>query len=128
MALIVWLVTGTTSGIGATLIDHIVAGGDKAIASGRKVEQRLSHLKSDNVALLELDITAGSVEIDAQVKNPWNIFGDIDVLMNNGGMSVMKSAEEVEYVIRYLSFPNSPTTPILVIREMRSNFKTGNLT
>lgn len=103
MAPIVWLVTGTTSGIGAALVGHIITGGDKVIASGRKVEQRLNHLKSDNVAFLELDITAGSAEVDAQVKKAWNIFGHIDVLMNNAGMSAVKSAEEAEYVIFYLS-------------------------
>ena len=96
MAPIVWFVTGTTSGIGAALIDHIVARGDKVIASGRKVEQRLGHLKSDNLALLDLDITEGSINIAAQVKKAWEIFGHVDVLMNNAGMSAMKSAEEAE--------------------------------
>jgi NADP-dependent 3-hydroxy acid dehydrogenase YdfG len=99
MAPFVWLVTGTTSGIGAALVDHIIARGDKVIASGRKAEQRLGHLKSDNFAVLDLDITAGWAEIDAQVKKAWNIFGHIDALMNNAGVSAMKSAEEAEYVV-----------------------------
>jgi NADP-dependent 3-hydroxy acid dehydrogenase YdfG len=86
MAPLIWLVTGTTSGIGAALV----------IASGRRVEQRLAHLKSDNVAFLELDITANAAEIDVAVKKAWDIFGHIDVLMNNAGMSAMKAAEEAE--------------------------------
>lgn len=115
MTSLVWLVTGTTSGIGAALITHIIARGDRVIASGRKAEQRLGHLKSDNLAVLELDITAGSAEIDTQVKEAWNIFGHIDVLMNNAGMSAMKSAEEAEYVINpsHMS-PHSQTAPMLV--------------
>ncbi|KAH0542441.1 hypothetical protein FGG08_003196 [Glutinoglossum americanum] len=96
MAPLVWLVTGTTSGIGAALVDHIIARGDRVIASGRKAEQRLGHLKSDNIAVLELDIAAGRAEIDTQVKKAWNIFGHIDVLVNNAGMSAMKSAEEAD--------------------------------
>jgi NADP-dependent 3-hydroxy acid dehydrogenase YdfG len=96
MAPLVWLVTGTTSGIGAALVEQIVSRGDKVIASGRKVEQRLAHLKSDNVALLELDITANTAEIDMAVKKAWDVFGHIDVLMNNAGMSAMKAAEEAE--------------------------------
>jgi NADP-dependent 3-hydroxy acid dehydrogenase YdfG len=96
MASLVWLVTGATSGIGAALVDHLVARGDKVIASGRRVEQRLGHLKSDNVALLELDITAAAAEISAQVNKAWSIFGHVDVLMNNAGMSSMKAAEEAE--------------------------------
>ncbi len=96
MAPLVWLVTGTTSGIGAALIDQIVSRGDKVIASGRNVEQKLGHLKSDNLVLLELDITATLPEIEAQVKKAWGLFGHIDVLFNNAGMSAMKSAEEAE--------------------------------
>jgi NADP-dependent 3-hydroxy acid dehydrogenase YdfG len=104
MAPLVWLVTGTTSGIGAALVGHIIARGDKVIASGRKAEQRLGHLKSDNLAVLELDITAGRAEINAQVEKAWEIFGRIDVLMNNAGVSAMKSAEEAEYVHRPSQF------------------------
>jgi len=98
MAPIVWLVTGATSGIGAAIVNEIVTRGDKVIASGRKIEERLGHLKSDAVALLELDITAGQSDIAARIKEAWNIFGHVDVLVNNAGMSAMKSAEEAEYV------------------------------
>lgn len=98
MASIVWLVTGSTSGIGAALVQHIVSRGDKVIASGRNVEQRLGHLKSDNIALLELDISAEAADIEASIKLAWGIFGHIDVLVNNAGMSVMKSVEEAECV------------------------------
>jgi NAD(P)-dependent dehydrogenase (short-subunit alcohol dehydrogenase family) len=96
MAPLVWLITGTTSDIGASLVDHLIAQGDQVIASGRNAEQRLGHLKSDNVAALDLGITAGWADIDAQVKKAWEIFGHVDVLMNNAGISAMKSAEEAE--------------------------------
>jgi NAD(P)-dependent dehydrogenase (short-subunit alcohol dehydrogenase family) len=96
MAPLVWLVTGTTSGIGLALVQHLAARGDKVIASGRKAEERLSHLKSDEVAVLDLDICAGWTDIERQVERAWNIFGHIDVLLNNAGASAMKSAEEAE--------------------------------
>ncbi|KAK5651616.1 hypothetical protein OQA88_11889 [Cercophora sp. LCS_1] len=94
MAPLVWLVTGTTSGIGKALVQEIVSRGDKVIATGRKVEERLASLKSDNLALLELDISASREAIAAQIKQAWSIFGHIDVLLNNAGMSAMCSAEE----------------------------------
>lgn len=96
MAPLVWLVTGTTSGIGGALIQHIVERGDKVIATGRKAEQRLGHLKSDSLAVLELDVCAGHQHIQEQVKKAWEIFERIDVLVNNAGASAMKSAEEAE--------------------------------
>ncbi|KAJ3519488.1 hypothetical protein NM208_g14109 [Fusarium decemcellulare] len=96
MAPQVWLITGSTSGIGAALIDHLIARGDKVIASGRKVQERLGHLQSERLALLELDITADLTEIQTKIRKAWDIFGNIDVLMNNAGMSALKSVEESE--------------------------------
>lgn len=94
MAPLVWLVTGSTSGIGRSLVQYIVARGDKVIASGRKVEERLGEFKSDSFALLELDITASGDVIAQKIKQAWEIFGRIDVLVNNAGVSAMKPAEE----------------------------------
>ncbi|KAK3376907.1 hypothetical protein B0T24DRAFT_232582 [Lasiosphaeria ovina] len=100
MAPLVWLVTGTTSGIGRALIEHIVARGDKVIASGRRVEEKLGALKSESLALLELDITAGRAAIAAKMAEAWAVFGHIDILLNNAGASAMCSAEEAtdEYI------------------------------
>lgn len=98
MAPLVWLVTGATSGIGASLIEQIASRGDNVIASGRKVEERLAHLKEKGIALLELDITASLDDIKTQVKKAWDIFGRIDIVVNNAGMSAMKPAEEAESV------------------------------
>jgi NADP-dependent 3-hydroxy acid dehydrogenase YdfG len=96
MAQTVWFVTGTTSGIGAAIVDHIISRGDKVIASGRNIEKKLSHLKSNNVALLELDVAAGKSVVETQVKKAWKIFGHIDVLINNAGISGFKTAEDAE--------------------------------
>jgi NADP-dependent 3-hydroxy acid dehydrogenase YdfG len=96
MAPLVWIVTGSTSGIGASLVKEIVARGDRVIATGRKVEEKLGHLKSDSLALLEFDVTAERAEIDAKIKEAWGIFGHIDVVMNNAGVTALKSAEEAE--------------------------------
>jgi NADP-dependent 3-hydroxy acid dehydrogenase YdfG len=97
MAALIWMVTGSTTGIGAALVEHLIARGDKVIATGRNAEKRL-HLPSKNAAVLDLDITAEPSAIRAQVEKAWNIFGHIDVLLNNAGVSSMRSAEEAEYV------------------------------
>ncbi|KAL6862248.1 hypothetical protein J3F83DRAFT_767402 [Trichoderma novae-zelandiae] len=102
-------VTGTTSGIGAALVNHILSRGDRVIASGRNVGKKLSCLKSEpNVALLELDVAAGKSVINAQVKKAWEAFGHIDVLINNAGMSALKTAENAEYVLCKLSHASCP--------------------
>jgi NAD(P)-dependent dehydrogenase (short-subunit alcohol dehydrogenase family) len=94
MAPLVWLITGATSGLGAGLVEHVIARGDRVIATGRNVQDRIGQLQSDRLALLELDITASLADIQARVKSAWDVFGHIDILMNNAGMSAMKGAEE----------------------------------
>ncbi|KAF7550508.1 hypothetical protein G7Z17_g5678 [Cylindrodendrum hubeiense] len=93
-----WLITGTTSGIGEALVRDVLARGDNVIASGRKVEERLGPriAKSECLAFLELDISASQQAIDTQVKKAWDIFGSIDVLVNNAGCTGFRSAEEAD--------------------------------
>ncbi|SPO03645.1 related to ketoreductases [Cephalotrichum gorgonifer] len=118
MAPLVWLVTGTTSGIGAALVTEIAARGDKVVASGRKVQERIGHLKSDNIALLELDITADTPTIKTKIQEAWDIFGHIDVLMNNAGMSAMKSAEESDDEFRLNMFQVNTFGPMRVTQAI----------
>ena len=121
MAPLIWLVTGTTSGIGRALTQEIVARGDKVIASGRNIEDRLGSLKSDNLALLELDISAGRQAITAKINEAWTIFGHIDVLINNAGISAMKSAEEAEYVLPSPPPFRSPLLPLFPNNNNNNN-------
>ncbi|VUC36837.1 unnamed protein product [Clonostachys rosea] len=94
MPQLIWLVTATTSGLGAALVQHLASRGERVIATGRKAEERLAHLKSENVAVLDLDVTASRDQIDAQIAKAWQVWGRIDILYNNAGVSAPKSIEE----------------------------------
>lgn len=105
MTALVWLVTGATSGLGKALVSSIVSKGDKVVATGRNAEQRLADLKSSNVAVVDLDVSASREIIDGQVAKAWAAFGQIDVLVNNAGFSAPKSIEEARYKISVQYFP-----------------------
>lgn len=94
----VWLVTGTTSGIGKAVIQDLVRRGDKVIATGRNVSARLGPLQSDSLRLLELDITADLPTLTAKIHQAWSLFGHIDVVLHNAGMNQLMSAEEATYL------------------------------
>lgn len=94
MAPLVWLVTGASAGIGAALVEEIVRRGDKVIAANRQVDQ-MAERASENVSLLELDITSGSKVIASKVKEAWQIFGHIDVLVNNAGIFKFAPFEDI---------------------------------
>jgi NAD(P)-dependent dehydrogenase (short-subunit alcohol dehydrogenase family) len=94
MAPLVWLVTGATSGLGRTLVSHIINRGDKVVATGRNAEQRLADLRSENVGVVDLDVSEPKDEVAKQVRKAWDVFGRVDVLINNAGVSQPKALEE----------------------------------
>jgi NADP-dependent 3-hydroxy acid dehydrogenase YdfG len=94
----VWLITGATSGLGKTLVSCIVDKGNRVVATGRQAEQRLADLRSDSVAVVDLDISASRGDVERQVKKAWEAFGHIDILVNNAGLSAPKAIEEARYV------------------------------
>lgn len=104
MSPLVWLVTGATSGLGKALVSNIVSKGDKVIATGRNAEHRLADLKSGDVAVVDLDVSASKEIIEAQVTKAWGAFGRVDVLVNNAGFSAPKSVEEARYNISVQCF------------------------
>ena len=94
MAPLVWLITGATSGLGRALVSKLIEKGDKVVATGRNAEKRLADLKSESVAVVDLDVSAPREEVSLQVQKAWEAFGQIDILVNNAGMSAPKAIEE----------------------------------
>jgi serine 3-dehydrogenase len=81
------LITGATAGFGEAAARRFVAGGWRAIGTGRRAE-RLKALQDDlGDAFLPLEIDMrdrAAVESLAQLSPPW---GDIDLLLNNAGLA-----------------------------------------
>ncbi|KAG4441232.1 hypothetical protein IFR05_003280 [Cadophora sp. M221] len=81
----VWLVTGCSSGFGTAFVHEILSRGDKVIATGRNASTKLAHLKNTGAAILDLDVTAPQGEIDGKIRQAVDVYGQIDVLVNNAG-------------------------------------------
>ncbi|NQZ78497.1 MAG: SDR family oxidoreductase [Ekhidna sp.] len=85
---VVWL-TGASSGIGEELAYQLAEKGAKVILSARRKEelQRVKeNCKSNQVEILPLDLS-DSFSLIQKVKEASTFFGDIDILINNGGIS-----------------------------------------
>jgi serine 3-dehydrogenase len=81
------LVTGATSGFGEAAARKFVAGGWRAIGTGRRAERlkRLQDELGDAFLPLEIDMRdQGAVESLARLDAPW---GEIDLLLNNAGLA-----------------------------------------
>lgn len=82
MAPLVWLVTGCSSGFGLDFVNEILSRGDKVIATARRLES-LEDLKKTGAAVLQLDVTWDQDRINETFKNAIQIYGQLDVLINN---------------------------------------------
>jgi NAD(P)-dependent dehydrogenase (short-subunit alcohol dehydrogenase family) len=92
----VWLITGCSTGFGRALADAVLAKGDRLIATARKPEQLQDLVASyrGQVHPLSLDVTDLD-NIRSAVTEAKDVFGRIDVLVNNAGYGALGAIEEV---------------------------------
>ncbi|TFY74092.1 hypothetical protein EWM64_g9920 [Hericium alpestre] len=92
---LVWLITGTSSGLGRLLTLEALLRGDKVIATARtRSVCKLDELKKAGAAILELEVTAPLEELHALAKKAVAIYGRVDVLVNNAGYFHVAALEE----------------------------------
>jgi NAD(P)-dependent dehydrogenase (short-subunit alcohol dehydrogenase family) len=91
----VWFVTGTSSGFGRCIAEEVIARGDRLVATARepKVLEDLVAQAPERVLALRMDVTKPS-DLEAAVAKALERFGQIDVLVNNAGYSVLGAVEE----------------------------------
>lgn len=85
---VVWL-TGASSGIGEQLAYQMTKKGAKLIISSRRreeLERVKANCKSGAVEILTLDLE-DNFSLKQRVKEAETLFGPIDILLNNGGIS-----------------------------------------
>ncbi|KAJ5108942.1 hypothetical protein N7456_005617 [Penicillium angulare] len=89
----IWLVTGTSSGLGAAFVETIIARGDKVIATARNVDSLL-HLKALGAETLQLDVSSSQEELNKTAQDAISIYGRIDIVVNNAGYVQFGTIEE----------------------------------
>ncbi|KAJ5966486.1 hypothetical protein N7481_013200 [Penicillium waksmanii] len=92
----VWLITGTSSGLGHELARAVLGRGDKVIATARQLDQ-ISSLKELGAATLQLDVTAPQEELNRRAEEAIGIYGRIDVLVSNAGYVQFGTIEETSH-------------------------------
>lgn len=93
---LVWLITGCSSGFGASLSLLALRSGHKVIATSRnpsRTPELVRHVEELVGAWLQLDVNApnSAQVIDDAVK----IFGRIDVLVNNAAFCLLGTLEDL---------------------------------
>ncbi|KAF8918441.1 NAD-P-binding protein [Mucidula mucida] len=92
---LVWLITGTSSGIGRELTLAALRRGDKVIATTRQRSlPQLDDLHKAGADVLELDVTASLSDLEKCAEKAIAIHGRLDVLVNNAGAFLACGATE----------------------------------
>jgi NAD(P)-dependent dehydrogenase (short-subunit alcohol dehydrogenase family) len=82
----VWLITGSSRGIGRALAEAVLRGGHKLVATARRPAQLADLVEryGDQVRAVALDVTDARAA-DHAIQAAVTAFGRIDVLVNNAG-------------------------------------------
>lgn len=96
---VVW-VTGASSGIGEMLVRHLAEKGARVILSARRVEPMQAivedmKLPEKNYLILPLDLEQPN-SIENCVQKAVELFGSVDVLINNAGIAHKSLVEETQ--------------------------------
>jgi NAD(P)-dependent dehydrogenase (short-subunit alcohol dehydrogenase family) len=124
----VWLVTGSSRGLGRNLAQAVLDSGHRLVATARKVEQ-LTDFKvkyQDRVRIVAVDVTdpaAARQAVDTAVAS----FGRLDVLVNNAGYGNFASIEDVtdedfraQLETNFFGVMNVTRAALPLLREQRS--------
>jgi NAD(P)-dependent dehydrogenase (short-subunit alcohol dehydrogenase family) len=92
----VWLITGSSTGLGRALAEAALERGYRVVATARQPEQ-LQELRDrypDRVLTVALDVT-NEQSVQQAIAAALNTYDRIDVLVNNAGYALMGAVEEV---------------------------------
>ncbi|WP_433361475.1 oxidoreductase [Actinoplanes sp. CA-142083] len=92
----VWLITGTSRGLGRQIAESVLAAGDRVVATARRPEQLkdLADAYGDRVRTVALDVTDPAAA-QAAVAAAVDAFGRLDVLVNNAGYADVTAIEDM---------------------------------
>lgn len=115
------LVTGTSSGIGRTLVEELLASGKRVVATLRKPEVLASlsgTYPSEQLLVLPLDVTDEKQIADAFERTRAH-FGRLDVVVNNAGYAVQGEMEAVPEDVARKQVETVYWGPVHIMKEVR---------
>ncbi|WP_018393109.1 SDR family NAD(P)-dependent oxidoreductase [Bacillus sp. 37MA] len=91
----VWFITGTSTGLGRQFVEQLLQTGDKVVATARKIDaiSDFKQISQENVHIATLDVT-NKDQIKSAVQETIDVFGKIDIVVNNAGYGLFGMLEE----------------------------------
>jgi NAD(P)-dependent dehydrogenase (short-subunit alcohol dehydrogenase family) len=91
----VWLITGSSRGLGRALAEAVLAGGNRLVATARNPRQLADLVEryGDQLRAVALDVTDARAA-ESAIAATFSAFGRLDVLVNNAGYGDVRSIED----------------------------------
>ncbi|MBN9682761.1 MULTISPECIES: oxidoreductase [unclassified Corallococcus] len=124
----VWLITGSSRGLGRGFAEAVLAAGHRLVATARKPEQLSSFVEryGDRVRAVALDVT-NPEQARVAVRTAVEAFGRLDVVVNNAGYGSLAPIEQVtdedfrsQLDTNLFGVMNVTRAALPVLREQRS--------
>lgn len=113
----VWFVTGASKGLGADLVERLLAEGYKVAATSRNKQALIDVIGvSDQFLPLSMDVTSDT-DVKRVIGEVIEKFGRIDVIVNNAGYSQIGAVEELSAEEVQKNFDVNVFGPLHVIRR-----------
>ena len=93
----VWYITGASKGLGLSLVKRLLLNGNKVAATSRTIDAlkiAVGNVAADLFLPLAVDLS-NDESIHASIQKTVEIFGKIDVVVNNAGYGIGGSVEEL---------------------------------
>lgn len=126
----VWFVTGSSRGLGRSIVEAALEQGNRVAATARKPEA-LDDLRSrygDNLLPLALDVT-NPEQVAEAVRRTQEAFGQLDVVVNNAGYGFTGAFEEMmeeefkgQIDTNFWGVVNVTRSVVPILREQGSGF------
>lgn len=97
---LIWLITGASSGFGATLTLQVLRSGHHAICAVRspaKASASNPEITDLGGKWIVLDVTSDFKTVNSSVSAAVEIFGRLDVVVNSAGYCILGSVEDIRY-------------------------------
>jgi len=124
----VWFITGCSTGFGRELAKEVLAAGYRAAVASRNTDdvKDIVDAYPDHAVAIKLDVTQAD-QISAAVAQVQEVFGQIDVLVNNAGIGYFGAIEESEedevrrmFEINFFGLANVTKAVLPILRKQRS--------
>jgi NAD(P)-dependent dehydrogenase (short-subunit alcohol dehydrogenase family) len=116
----VWYITGASKGLGLALVKKLIAEGHQVAATSRSLEtleEALADALADQFLPLEVDLS-DEASVEGSLLTTWEVFGRIDVIVNNAGYGIGGAIEELSIEEIRDNFEVNVFAPIVVIKKV----------